>query len=170
MKCPYFLEECIIKLLNTATIITKTERLSSSNANSSSSSSSSKHYNSNSVDNISTSNGHFSAIEDANSNGNVSGDFDTFSSDTGSSAFSSYNGLKSKNSSATPSPRNRISNTAWTQIPWTSNGPVTVLTPSSIDSGLQCIWLTLRYIRGVPVEVIHAVSDRLGAGVISILW
>ena len=65
--------------------------------------------------------------------------------------------------------KNQTQSTSWAQLPWgTVNVPSTVFTPSSIDSGLQSVWLTLRFIRGVPSEVLYTISDRLGAGVISI--
>ena len=76
-------------------------------------------------------------------------------------AFSSFKELKQQNSYNLNSYKNQTQSNSWAQITWGSvNVPSTVSTPSSIDSGLQSVWLTLRLIRGVPNEVLSTISDR----------
>lgn len=87
----------------------------------------------------------------------------TLQTDCESSAFIPFRETqKSKNEVQGP----------WAPIPWGMQGvqatPV-VVCPSVKHSGLQSVWLSLRLIRGVPIEVLSSLADRLGAGVISIL-
>jgi hypothetical protein len=44
-----------------------------------------------------------------------------------------------------------------------------ILTPSSSQSGLRSVWLSLRLMRGIPSEVLSNISNRLGAGMLSLL-
>ena len=143
IKCPYLLERCILMVLNSVSHIKKCEKLKNSK--------NMKNFN------LSENNGDRIVPN-------------TLKIDKEQGAFSSYKELKQQNSYHSNNNKNQTQSNSWAQITWGSvNVPSTVSTPSSIDSGLQSVWLTLRFIRGVPNEVLSTMSDRLGAGVISIL-
>ena len=166
MKCPYFLEHCITTVLSSFYQISQINDVKQNKIENKSNSS---HDNSSNNSNNNNNN---------NNNNNIS---DILRNNKGKSAFSSFIDIKYKNVSSNPhhqsynkvqtQTQTQTQSNSWSQVPWGSvNVPSAVLTPSSSECGLQSLWLTLRLIRGVPSEVLHAMSDRLGAGVLSILW